>query len=75
MEEGGLMKFDVDVVQKRKVQEYWVLRGIKEGEFGYKCVAETELELAPTIFQIGNFLAENPKASFCSIEHNYRFVE
>lgn len=68
------MVFDVDVTQKRKMQEYWVIRGISTKDGYYKCVGEKEVNTPPNPLQIADFLGNNPEASFCSVEHNYKLL-
>lgn len=68
------MEFDIDVTQKRRMKEYWVIRGISTKKNYYECISETEVDKPPTLLQIGTVLANNPDISFCSVEHNYKLL-
>lgn len=78
----------VEVVKKMEVelQEYWVLRGIKNVTLKYnystvynkEVVVEKEMSTEPTQNEIAEFLLENQAKygiSFVSVEHNYRLVD
>ena len=66
----------VDIVKREivELEEYWVIRGIKVNTHTKKkeVVAEFALPIEPNNLAIAQFLINNPKADFCSVEHNYR---
>lgn len=64
---------EVEVVTKVNavVEEYWVIRGIKNSGNKKVVVAEFGLGEEPNEADIARFLIENVEADFCSVEHNY----
>ena len=64
----------VDIIKKETVEleEYWVIRGIADKGIKKEVVAEFALPIEPNELAIAQFLINNPKADFCSVEHNYR---
>lgn len=58
------------------MQEYWVIRGVKEDKKVKKVVVEVEFYNKPETSDIALFLLENKdRVDFCSVEHNYRLAE
>ena len=62
----------VEVKKTVELEEYWVLRGIKDTGCKKEVVMEKELDEIPMADEIAQFLNDNPKATFCSVEHNFR---
>lgn len=68
---------EVEVVAKSlvEIEEYWVIRGIRENSNkGKEVVKEEELDHNPTLNDIAQFLASNSNVDFCSVAHNYKMV-
>lgn len=68
------MKKKVEIKIEREIEEYWLLRGIYDNGLQKRVVTEKEFDRHPTTCEIAEFLEES-KATFVSIEHNYRFPE
>ena len=66
------MKVDIIKQETVELEEYWVIRGIAYKGIKKEVVAELEIEAEPNSFGIAQFLIDNPRADFCSVEHNYR---
>lgn len=67
----------VNILKKVEVEvdEYWVIRGIKDSGKKKEVVAEFALNIEPNALAIARFLADNPSADFCSVEHNYALIK
>lgn len=68
------MKKKVEIKIEREIEEYWLLRGIYDNGLQKRVVAEKEFDRHPTTCEIAEFLEES-KATFVSIEHNFRFPD
>lgn len=68
------MKKKVEIKIEREIEEYWLLRGVYDNGFQKRVVAEKEFDRHPTTREIAEFLEES-KATFVSVEHNFRFSE
>lgn len=68
------MQKKVEIKIEREIEEYWLLRGIYDNGLQKRVVAEKEFDRHPTTCEIAEFL-EGSKATFVSIEHNFRFSE
>jgi len=66
------MKRKIAIEIEKEIEEYWLLRGIYDDGVQEKVISEKEFDRHPTIGEIADFLEES-KATFVSIEHNYRF--
>ena len=68
---------EVEVVKKETVEleEYWVIRGIKDTGIKKEVVGEHRIPVEPNALAIAQFLVNHPSADFCSVEHNYRLAE
>lgn len=66
----------VEIVKKQEVEleEYWVIRGIKDTGTKKEVVAEHKMPVEPNSLAIAQFLVNNPKADFCAVSHNYELV-
>ena len=66
----------VEIVKKEVVEleEYWVIRGIKDTGIKKEVVGEHRIPVEPNALAIGQFLINHPSADFCSVEHNFRLV-
>lgn len=64
----------VDIIKKEtvEIEEFWVIRGIKDTGLNKTVVAEFEMPVAPNSLAIAQFLVNYPSVDFCSIEHNFR---
>lgn len=60
--------------EKRVIEEYWLMRGIRivPCTNAKEVIKECESEKEPTLEQIAQFLSDS-NADFVSVEHNYRF--
>lgn len=67
----------VNILRKVEVEidEYWVIRGIKDSGTKKEVVAELALNIEPNALAIAQFLIDHPKADFCSVEHNYALIK
>lgn len=68
------MKKKVEIKIEREIEEYWLLRGIYDDKLQKRVIAEKEFDRLPTMGEIAKFLEES-KATFVSIENNFRFPE
>ena len=68
------MKKKVEIKIEREIEEYWLLRGIYDNGLQKRVVTEKEFDRHPTTCEIAEFLEES-KATFVSIERNYRFPD
>ncbi len=73
-QETVVKKETVEKQEAVELQEYWLIRGIKVNTHSKskEVIVELEFETEPSSLEIAQFLADNPKAKFCSVEHNYR---
>ena len=69
------MKVNILKKVEVEIEEYWVIRGIKDSKTKKEVVAELALNIEPNALAIAQFLSENPNADFCSIEHNYALIK
>ena len=69
-----LHKVTVTKTEEKVLEEYWVMRGIRNNlrEFSKTVISEQECEHEPMYEEIAQFLAKSG-ADFVSVEHNYRF--
>lgn len=58
---------------KRK-EEYWLLRGVYDDGVKKRVIAEKEFSKPTTYGAVAKFLDES-KATFVSVEHNFRFPD
>lgn len=67
----------VNVLKKVEIEidEYWVIRGIKDNGNKKEVVAELALNIEPNTLAIAQFLIDNPKVDFCSVLHNYALID
>lgn len=67
----------IEIVKKEvvEVEEYWVIRGIKDTGTKKEVVGEHVIPVEPNALAIAQFLVNYPSASFCSVEHNFRLVK
>ena len=67
----------VDIVKKETVEleEFWVIRGIKDTGLRKTVVAEYKTVIEPNKVEIAQFLMKNPEADFCSVSHDYAIYE
>lgn len=68
------MKRKIAIEIEKEIEEYWLLRGIYDDGVQKKVISEKEFDRLPTIGEIAMFLEES-KATFVSIEHNFRFPD
>lgn len=68
---------EVEIVKKEKVEleEYWVIRGIKDTGTKTEVVGERRTPIEPNELGIAQFLVNHPSADFCSIEHNFKLAK
>lgn len=71
-----LHKVTITKSEEKVLEEYWLMRAIKENpETKAKTVVkESECAKEPTLEEIALFLA-NSGGNFVSVEHNYRFAD
>lgn len=71
------MSVKVNILKKVEVEidEYWVIRGIKDSGTKKEVVAEFALNIEPNALAIAQFLVDHPSADFCTIEHNYKLIK
>lgn len=64
----------VEIVKKEvvEVEEFWVIRGIKDTGTKKEVVGEHRIPAEPDTVAIALFLADHPSADFCSVEHNFK---
>lgn len=68
------MKRKIVIEMEKEIEEYWLLRGVYDDGIQKRVIAEKEFGRHPTVGEIADFLEES-KATFVSIEHNFRFPE
>lgn len=68
------MKRKIAIEIEKEIEEYWLLRGIYDDGVQKKVISEKEFDKLPTTREIVMFLEES-KATFVSIEHNFRFPD
>lgn len=68
------MKRKIAIEIEKEIEEYWLLRGIYDNGVQKKVISEKEFDKLPTTREITMFLEES-KATFVSIEHNFRFLD
>ena len=63
----------VEIVKKETVglEEFWVIRGIKDTGLNKQVVAELKMMVEPNSLAIAQFLINHPEADFCSVSHDY----
>ena len=66
----------VEVVRKTivEIEEYWVIRGIKDKGTKKEVIAEHKMPVEPNTLAIAQFLVNNPGADFCAVSHNYKLI-
>lgn len=66
----------IEVVRKTtvEIEEFWVIRGIKDKSTKKEVVAEHKMSVEPNSLAIAQFLVNHPEADFCSVSHDYRLV-
>lgn len=71
-----LHKVTITKPEERMLEEYWLMRAIKENPKTKQkiVVKESECNKEPTLEEIALFLA-NSGGDFVSVEHNYRFAD
>lgn len=72
--EKEIKRMKIEVVKKQSVEleEFWVVRGVKDTGLNKKVVAELIMSNEPNELDIAQFLLDNPSADFCSVSHDYR---
>ena len=67
----------VEIIKKETVglEEFWVIRGVKDTGLDKKVVAEFRTPIEPNSLAIAQFLINHPEADFCSVSHNYMIYE
>lgn len=68
------MKRKIAIEIEKEIEEYWLLRGIYDDGVQKKVISEKEFDILPTMGEIVMFLKES-KATFVSMEHNFRFPD
>ncbi len=68
------MIHEVSIAQKRTLEEYYLLRGIRYTGNKKEVIKEKEFPNKPTLDDIAAFLNDSG-ADFVSLETNYRFPE
>lgn len=68
------MKKKIEIKVVKEIEEYWLLRGVYDDGVQKRVIAEKEFDRSPTVGEIAKFLEES-KATFVSMEHNYRFPD
>ncbi len=75
-EKSMLHNVTVKTSERRKLEQYWVARALKNSDmpFNYEktVIGERELDHEPTPDEIAQFLSDS-KADFVSVVQNYRF--
>lgn len=66
----------VEIVKKEvvEVEDFWVIRGIKDTGTKKEVVGEHVIPVEPNSLAIAQFLVNHPSADFCSVEHNFKLV-
>ena len=64
----------VDVIKREavEIEEFWVIRGVKDTGLSKTVVAEHKIPVEPNALAIAQFLVNNPSADFCSVSHDYK---
>ncbi len=62
----------IDVKQTVELEEFWMLRGVRDTVIRKEVVAEKEITHYPTEEDVAQFLYDNPKVNYCSVQPNYR---
>lgn len=67
----------VDIIKKQTVtlDEFWVIRGVKDTGLSKTVVAEFRTPVEPNSLAIAQFLINHPEADFCSVSHDYKIYE
>ena len=68
------MKRKIEINVVKEIEEYWLLRGVYDDGVQKRVIAEKEFSKPPTYGAVVKFLEES-KATFVSMEHNYRFPD
>lgn len=68
------MKRIIAIEVEKEIEEYWLLRGVYDDGIQKRVIAEKEFGRHPTVGEIADFLEES-KATFVSVEHNFRFPD
>ena len=68
------MKRIIAIEVEKEIEEYQLLRGVYDDGVQKRVIAEKEFSKPPTYEEVAKFLEES-KATFVSIEHNFRFPE
>lgn len=68
------MRRKAEITIEREIYEYWLLRGIYDDGLQKRVIKEKEFDRHPTTGEIADFLEES-KATFVSVEHNFRFPD
>ena len=68
------MKRIIAIEVEKEIEEYWLLRGVYDDGVQKRVIAEKEFSNPPTYGEVAKFLEES-KATFVSMEHNYRFPD
>lgn len=71
----AIMEHEVEVKKTTTLNEYYLLRGIKDALGKKVVVKEKEFEDYPTKEQIAQFLVDNPDVDFVSVSWNYSLWE
>lgn len=67
----------VDIIKKEtvEIEEFWVIRGIKDTGLNKTVVAEFRMPVYPNSLAIAQFLINHPDADFCSVSHDFAIYE
>ena len=68
------MKRIIAIEVEKEIEEYWLLRGVYDDGVQKRVIAEKEFSKPPTYEEVAKFL-EKSKATFVSVEHNFRFPD
>lgn len=68
------MKRKIEINVVKEIEEYWLLRGVYDDGVKKRVISEKEFSNPPTYGEVAKFLEES-KATFVSMEHNYRFPD
>lgn len=67
------MTYNVQITktENKTLEEYWLMRGVKNKHGEKKVILEREFEHYPEKYEIAQFLVDSG-ADFVSVEHNFR---
>lgn len=68
------MVYDVEIIEKKKMEEYWTIRAISDSGNKKTVIGEKEFDMPPHMSDIASFIKDTG-ASFASVVCNYRFYD